>query len=119
MLQISQKTFLLAGLVLFLLASAVLFTLHDRALDPNQTGNWWAVRFVDPSDPTSLAFEIENHADTTSGQYEIYTDGILKAKEEIVLTAPVSRFVPTVTRQPTQQIRIVIKLGNKEKTLTR
>lgn len=124
MLQISQKTFLLGGLAALLLASAVLFTLHDRALDPIQSGTWWAVRFVDPNDSTSLTFEIENHSGLPTGSYEVFIDGTHQESQSFDLASDgITRFTPKATTPPGGRVKIVVKLAfdweEQEKSLTR
>lgn len=121
MLQISQKTFLLGGLVLFLLASAVLFTLHNRALDPERSASWWAVRFVSLDDRQSLSFEIENHSEITTGKYTVFVNGVAKEEHPLDLgTTPLHRFMPEHGAfSPEDRIRIVVTLGDEEKSLIR
>ena len=75
MLQISQKTFLLIGLVSLFIVSSALFMYHNHSLDPTITGDWWAVRFVSLEDRSNLAFEIENYTPLTQGTYEVSVDG--------------------------------------------
>lgn len=120
MLQISQKTFLVGGFLVFFLTSAVLFTLHGRALDPNTTGDWWAARFVDPGNPNSLTFEIENYSQTTEGSYQLLRDGSIQ--KEANFSAPtnmVSTIRPSSSIQGTARIKIIIKLGEEEQSLSR
>ncbi|TXH00350.1 MAG: hypothetical protein E6P95_03715 [Candidatus Moraniibacteriota bacterium] len=120
MLQISQKTFLVGGFLVFFLASAVLFTLHGRALDPNTTGDWWAVRFVSPNDDQNLNFEVENYTDSTTGTYKILVNGtVQEEKDFIVEKNAITSVTPETSVQNTSRTHILVKLGNKEQSLTR
>ncbi|TXH05414.1 MAG: hypothetical protein E6R05_02095 [Candidatus Moraniibacteriota bacterium] len=120
MLQISQKTFLLIGLALLFLVSSGLFLTHDRALDPSQTGDWWAVRFVTLDNERSLAFEVENYSGPTTGSYQIVVGDAVR--EEQAFTAPsntVTQVTPQYQPEDTERIRIVVTLGDKKQFLSR
>ncbi len=121
MLQISQKTFLWTALAALVLVSATLFTLHDRALDPEVSGDWWAVRFVEPDDPHSLAFEVENHTATTRGSYAVYIGGTLREMQDIDVSNPLTQFqiAPPATADAALRSRIVVVIGGEERSLTR
>ncbi len=120
MLQISQKTFLLSSLALFFVASVVLFSLHDRAMDPSQTGDWWAVRFVTLDSERNLAFEVENYSSTTTGSYQVVVGDAVR--EEQTFAAPtntVTQVSPQYQPEDTERIRIVVTLGDKKQFLSR
>lgn len=119
MLQISQKTFLIGGFLAFLVAGAILFTLHNHALDPETTGNWWALRFTYPATPQDLTFEIQNHSPHTTGRYTITVDERIVLEESFVVSGVLTRLSPAVATEPTNRVRITVQLGNEEKTLTR
>lgn len=120
MLQISQKTFLLAGVALLFLVSSALFAYHKRALDPNVTGDWWAIRFVSLQDEEDLRFEVENHSPITEGTYQIFADSTLQDADRFeVATNTVTTVTPTKELTTAKRIRIVVKLGDKEMSLIR
>lgn len=124
MLQISQKTFLLGGFIAFVVASAILFTLHNRALDPRVSGDWWAVRFVEPNNPTSLAFEIENYSGIPKGSYQILVDGtLLQSQDFDIADGTITRFDPDTIAPNNARVKIVVTLTldriAEEKSLTR
>lgn len=118
MLQISQKTFLLGGLAAFLIAAALLFTFHHRALDPEKTGDWWAMRFVEPSHPKSLAFEIENYTHIESGHYTVSIDGKVIEEKDFTLSDHHARFDPQIPAGG-GQVKITVQLGEEKQFLTR
>lgn len=120
MFSYNEKTFLWGGLFLLLAASAVLFTFHNRALDPKQSGDWWAARFTAIDDQSSALFEVENYSQATNGQYQILLDGVLQ--KEGTFTAPsgtITPVDPTLTPRPDQRLRLLIKLGSTEQSLSR
>ncbi len=120
MLQISQKTFLLAGVALLFIVSSALFAYHKRALDPMVTGDWWAIRFVSLQDEEDLRFEVENHSPITEGTYQIFADTTLHEESRFeVATSTVTTVTPTKELANTKRIRILVKLGNKEQSLIR
>ena len=119
MFQLSQKTFLVGGFLVFVLASTILFTLHGRALDPTISGNWWAIRFVSPGTPQDLSFEIENYSPVTSGRYTVSLDGKIVLEESFTLDQTLTRLIPSVATEPTHRVRIVVTLGDEEKSLSR
>lgn len=120
MLQISQKTFLLAGLALFFIVSGVLFTLHNRALDPTRNGDWWALRFVSLENQESLAFEVENYTSVSTATYKIIMNGNV-VEEKMVSINPdtVTSITPEITHKAGVPTRIVVKLGDTEQFLSR
>ena len=120
MLQISQKTFLLGGLALLFVVSSGLFMYHNQALDPKQTGEWWAVRFVSLQDNKSLVFEVENYSPATDGTYQVFVNDTLR--EEKAFSAPlnsVTTVTPAISSIDSLRTRIVVKLGDKEQSLIR
>ena len=120
MLQISQKSFLLGGAIAFFLTATLLFTLHDRAIDPRQTGDWWAVRFFTPNEEHSLAFEVENYSSATTGSYQILVGDAIR--EEQVFKAPsntMTQVTPQYQPGDTERVRIVVTLGDKKQFLSR
>lgn len=120
MLQISQKTFLLTGVALLFIVSSALFVYHKRALDPNVTGDWWAIRFVSLQDEEDLRFEVENHGSITEGTYQVFADSTLQDTGRLeVATNTVTRVTPTKELTSAKRIRIVVKLGEKEMSLIR
>jgi len=120
MLQISQKTFLIVTIALLFVVSSALFTYHDRALDPSKTGDWWAIRFTSLEDHTNLAFEIENYSDTTTGTYQVFFNNTLQEEKDIVVESnAITAITPSVSPQDATRVRLVLKLGDKEQSLTR
>lgn len=120
MLQISQKTFLLGGLALLFVVSSGLFMYHNRALDPKQTGDWWAVRFVSLQDDKSLVFEVENYSPATEGTYQVFVnDALQEEKIFSILLNSVTTVTPATLSTDSVRSRIVVKLGDKEQSLIR
>ncbi len=120
MLQISQKTFLLGGFLAFLVAGTILFTLHNHALDPEASGNWWAVRFVEPGNSRSLEFEIENYSNILKGNYSISIDeALLESRDIDISNNTTTRFSPQTRAPLDTRVKVMIKLGNEERSLTR
>lgn len=119
MFQINQKTFLLGGFLVFSLASALLFTLHGRVLDPEQSGNWWAIRFVSPNTPQDLSFEIENYSPATAGRYTISLDDVVVLQESFTLENTLTRLSPMIASESSKRVHITVQLGDEEKSLSR
>lgn len=120
MLQISQKTFLLVGIALLFIVSSGLFMYHNRSLDPTQTGDWWAVRFVSLDDRNDLRFEVENYSSVSEGAYQVFADTALHEEGTFkAVTNTVTTVIPTKEPVNAKRIRIVVKLGSKEQSLIR
>ncbi len=120
MLQISQKTFLLGGLALLFVVSSGLFMYHNRALDPRASGDWWAVRFVSPSDGQNLSFEVENYTNATTGTYKVLVNNTVQEEKDFVAEInAVTPVTPETSAQNSSRTRIIIKLGDKEQSLSR
>lgn len=120
MLQTSQKTFLLIGLVSLFLVSSFLFMYHNRALDPKMTGDWWAVRFVSLEDRSNLTFEIENYTSLTQGTYEILVNGNPQEKEVFTIAPTgLTRIMPQASVAPEARVQIIVTLGDKKQSLIR
>lgn len=119
MLQISQKSFLIVGLVSLFIVSSWLFMYHNRVLDPTITGDWWAVRFVEPNDPKSLVFEVESYSGLPRGSYEVFINGTSHESQYFTVHETVTRFTPNTVVPPGAQVNIVITLGDQKKSLIR
>ncbi len=60
-------------LVLFVVASGVLFSNVDRNIDPNIDKNWWTLAF-ESRETENSDFTVENHSSTTRFTYTVTRD---------------------------------------------
>ncbi len=104
----------------FILASAFLFQINVKELDPNFEKNWWTVSLASPAEEESLAFTIDNHSVHTTFMYEIMVGKNTIAKESFeVKKQEQTTITPPFLRKQSERVKIIVTTDNEKKELYR
>lgn len=116
----SQKSFILIACALFILSSGYLFWKNQSALDPLADQGWWAVSFLEPHNPASLSFFIDNHSPLALFHYEILEDKVVRERGQISISQGEKKAIPIpLAADPVKQTLVVVESSGKKQEIYR
>lgn len=116
----TQKSLVIIFVVLLAMSTCFLFWRNESELDPNQGKSWWTLSFATPGEPSSLAFTIDNHSDTTHFEYEIVADKKSLMKEALIVTKGNNiTITPDISATPNIRTTISVTTGTEKKEIYR
>ena len=116
----NQKTLIIAFVLLFAASTILLFWQNERELNPDRSGSWWALSFVELDQPTSLAFIVENHSDTAHFDYKVLSDRQVLSEASLIVEKGKSiTIVPEQQATPGTRASIIVNDGKETKEIYR
>lgn len=96
----------------FLLVSFIFLSFIEQKKQDANSQNWWVLYFENPKNE-SINFKIENHSNTNSFQWEIFTDKTSVSKGAITIEKGQQKTIPVSSKGIVNQ-KVTITVTDSE-----